>query len=77
MYAKPWSRIQFLVTDVTFEVLCLLMLNEDLFIFKLTVAVPLLESRNFIEICKFAYKTSINLKSNTCESTKIKTYEAN
>jgi len=40
MYAKSWSSIQFFVTDMTFEVFCLLMLNEDLLILELTVAIP-------------------------------------
>ena len=37
---EAWPRVQFLVTNVTFEMLRLLMLDQYLFVVELPVAVP-------------------------------------
>ena len=40
VYGQPGARVQFLVTNMTFEVFGFLMLNQNFLIIKLTVAVP-------------------------------------
>lgn len=40
MNSQSWASVQLLVANMAFKMLCLLMLNEDLFIVKVSIAVP-------------------------------------
>lgn len=40
MDSQAWACVQLLVADVAFKMLCLLMLDEDLFIVKVSITVP-------------------------------------
>lgn len=40
MNGKTWPTEQLLVTDVAFEMLCLLMLNQNLLVVEFSVAIP-------------------------------------
>lgn len=69
VYTKPWSRVQFLVTDVAFKMLCFLMLNENLLIFKLTIAIPFNEQVKEIHAKKTHSQSLVGL--NKTENTSL------
>ena len=48
---KARPCIKLLVADVTFEVLCFLVLNQNLFIIKLTIAIPINQLRKNSKHC--------------------------
>lgn len=50
VYGQPRSCVQFLVACVALEVLCLLMVDEDLVIVKLSVAIPARIAKEYILI---------------------------
>ena len=49
VYGQPGARVQFLVTNMTFEVFGFLMLNQNFLIIKLTVAVPRIQISSDID----------------------------
>ena len=50
MDGEAWARVQFLVTNVTFEMLRLLMLDQNLFVVEFPVAVPIKSVEYFITV---------------------------
>lgn len=45
MNSQAWASVQFLVANMAFKMLCLLMLNQDLFIIKVSITVPCVRSK--------------------------------
>ena len=50
MDGEAGARVQFLVTNVTFEMLRLLMLDQNLFVVEFPVAVPMKSVEYFITV---------------------------
>lgn len=44
MNSQAWASVQLLVANMAFKMLCLLVLNEDLFIIEVSITVPCIRS---------------------------------
>ena len=63
---QAWTCVELLVADVTFEMLCLLVLYQNLFIIKLTVTIPVRWLRKNKNALFLVYKHSILFVHHSC-----------
>lgn len=65
MDSQARTSVQLLVANMAFKMLCLLMLNEDLFIIKVSITVPLSEALRIVFEAGNISRTPKNTPCNT------------